>query len=1245
MKLCKGCMEHYSDDLKVCPHCGYENGSPPKNPLHMMPGSLLADRYIVGKVLGFGGFGVTYIAWDGLLQTKVAIKEYFPSDLSTRTLGETQIVVYGDEKKQRYGEGMKKFVNEAKKLAKFNTTEGIVKIFGAFESNNTAYIVMELLEGETIEEFLKREKKVSAEEAVRLMMPVLESLQKVHDAGIVHRDISPDNLIITKKGEVKLIDFGAARYATADDEKSLTVMIKKGYSPEEQYRSHGGVGKHTDVYAAAATLYRMISGKVPPDSLERYAVFENKGKDILPSIRKYDRSISENYETAIMNALNIRAEDRTADISDFISELTVTSPVAKRAGNIKKVESFKWPMWAKIGIPCASVCLVVFGVLFGMGIIGSPDETKVDTELLGDRTRVPYVVSKEIDEGAKKLTEAQLNMQIIGKKESNKIPEDHIISQDINEGSVVRKNTIVNVKVSSPDLLQVVPNMMGMDAKESSKTCDELGLKIKTDEQYSSVIEKGCVVSQSVEPYEEVEDESEISVTVSKGRAEDIKEEEITVPNFVGMKYDEVLTQAEEMNCTIKVTDREYNKDYDRDVTISQSPAADTKIKNTQAIEITASLGNEMVKVPNVELRSEAKAKVQLSGRGLESNVRYESNEMILEGLVISQEPKKDTNVDPESTVELVVSTGAAPVDMPNVVGMQEDEANETLVNSGFSVTLDYKHSESDPEGEVILQSVSAGSKVKRGDEIIITVATNSSTIEVPNLIGQTKSAAEKEIKNKGLTSNLNYISENNRSDGVVVSQIPAPGINVKPKSVVTINIDLISEESDNSEIESRGENSETSTVNTSNSDTDKKDSDSNIDTSKDNEIESKTDTDTRSKKESDTDRRAESTVSSRKDSDTSSNSSSSSTSSQESSSSQTTTSVSSRPTSSVTSSQTSSNNNTTSSKGNSSKTTSSNTVSNTEIKVTGIIISESNVSMTIGETRQITASVSPSNATNTNVDWSSNNNSVASVNNGLITANGEGTAIITASAYGGVSVDCTVTVTGTKRENSNLLKSGDCGDFGDNVQWELYESGTMYLFGNGKMQNYEPLESQESHSANAIYPFRESIPWYNYFGNIRHIIIEDGVTSIGASVFRNANNLESIEIADSVAEIYSNAFEGCVNLSRVDLPKNLRLLDTRAFALCPIKEIEFPEKLEVINFEVFYNGSETLKKAYFKGNKPVTDQFQSTYNSGNVGTGVVDWEEVYYPANNPTWDLTGDFDELVIFGENGKTKFIPYNP
>ena len=205
MKLCKGCMEHYSDDLKVCPHCGYENGSPPKNPLHMMPGSLLADRYIVGKVLGFGGFGVTYIAWDGLLQTKVAIKEYFPSDLSTRTLGETQIVVYGDEKKQRYGEGMKKFVNEAKKLAKFNTTEGIVKIFDAFESNNTAYIVMELLEGETIEEFLKREKKVSAEEAVRLMMPVLESLQKVHDAGIVHRDISPDNLIITKNQNVQIL--------------------------------------------------------------------------------------------------------------------------------------------------------------------------------------------------------------------------------------------------------------------------------------------------------------------------------------------------------------------------------------------------------------------------------------------------------------------------------------------------------------------------------------------------------------------------------------------------------------------------------------------------------------------------------------------------------------------------------------------------------------------------------------------------------------------------------------------------------------------------------------------------------------------------------------------------------------------------------------------------------------------------------------------------------------------------------
>ena len=281
MKLCLGCMEEYDDNLQFCPNCGYAENTEPENAMHMAPGSIILDRYIVGKVIGYGGFGVTYIGWDALLETKIAIKEYLPSEFSTRMVGQTDVTVFSGDKKEQFTDGMKKFVEEAKRLAKFHSVPGIVKIFDSFECNNTAYIIMELLEGETLADRLKRDKTISESETIEMMIPLIQSLSSIHEEGIIHRDIAPDNIFITKSGEVKLIDFGAARYATTSHSRSLTVIIKPGYSPEEQYRSRGDQGAHTDVYAVAATLYKMITGKTPPDAMERRARYENQNKDIL----------------------------------------------------------------------------------------------------------------------------------------------------------------------------------------------------------------------------------------------------------------------------------------------------------------------------------------------------------------------------------------------------------------------------------------------------------------------------------------------------------------------------------------------------------------------------------------------------------------------------------------------------------------------------------------------------------------------------------------------------------------------------------------------------------------------------------------------------------------------------------------------------------------------------------------------------------------------------------------------------
>ena len=391
-------MEQYDDALNVCPHCGYVCGTPAEESIHMQPGTLLHDRYIVGRVLGYGGFGVTYIGWDGKLEQKVAIKEYLPGEFSTRMPGQSQVTVFNGDKSEQFRDGLKKFVEESKRLAKFQNEAGIVKIFDSFEENETAYIIMEYLDGITLKEYLGQVGTIPEDEAINMLMPVMESLQTVHAEGLLHRDIAPDNIFLTKDGSVKLIDFGASRYATTSHSRSLTVIIKPGYSPEEQYRSRGDQGPYTDVYAIAATLYRMITGKTPPDAMERRAKYENQNKDILIEPHKLVKNISRNREVAILNAMNVRVEDRTPDIKTFIEELNADPPAKRRYGKIKKIDIYSWPLWLKILVPSLLTVAIAVGVLTLTGVINF--KSMFNAGNIEGFVRVPNIVG-ESEEKAK----------------------------------------------------------------------------------------------------------------------------------------------------------------------------------------------------------------------------------------------------------------------------------------------------------------------------------------------------------------------------------------------------------------------------------------------------------------------------------------------------------------------------------------------------------------------------------------------------------------------------------------------------------------------------------------------------------------------------------------------------------------------------------------------------------------------------------------------------------------------------
>lgn len=310
-QLCLGCMAPKTEE-ETCPHCGWMHDSGPLSPLHLPPGTILQNKYLIGKSLGQGGFGITYLAWDFNLEIKLAVKEFFPQGMVSRALGETQVSAFTGETGGQYEYGMEKFLAEARTLAKFIKQPGIVTVRDFFQENNTAYMVMNYIEGITLEEYLqKKGGQISFQQTLNIMMPVMDALQQVHEAEILHRDISPDNVFIDIEGRVQLIDFGAARQDLGDKSKSLSVVLKPGYAPEEQYRSKGKQGPWTDLYAVAATIYRAITGVTPTESLDRL----NSDQLSFPSTIGVE--IPEAAERVLLRALEVSAEDRYQSTEEF----------------------------------------------------------------------------------------------------------------------------------------------------------------------------------------------------------------------------------------------------------------------------------------------------------------------------------------------------------------------------------------------------------------------------------------------------------------------------------------------------------------------------------------------------------------------------------------------------------------------------------------------------------------------------------------------------------------------------------------------------------------------------------------------------------------------------------------------------------------------------------------------------------------------------------------------------------------
>ena len=279
-------------------------------------GTRLIGRYIIEGVLGQGGFGITYLGIDELHEKKVAIKEFFPQGIVTRNIEyqDTVTVTFVGEK-DNYEKGKERFLKEARTMAKFSKDEGIVKALDFFGINNTAYIVMEYLEGITLKQYLRENQRIAPEDLIELLVPLIESLDEIHSQGMIHRDISPDNIMVLPDGRIKLMDFGAARDYTEFGEKSLSIVLKPGYAPPEQYQTHGIQGPWTDIYALCATMYKCITGENPPDAIDRLV------DDHLKKISTFGITVSPQIEEAIIKGMSVAAKDRYQNVGDFCEDL------------------------------------------------------------------------------------------------------------------------------------------------------------------------------------------------------------------------------------------------------------------------------------------------------------------------------------------------------------------------------------------------------------------------------------------------------------------------------------------------------------------------------------------------------------------------------------------------------------------------------------------------------------------------------------------------------------------------------------------------------------------------------------------------------------------------------------------------------------------------------------------------------------------------------------------------------------
>ena len=471
---CQHCMAKLPDGVAVCEHC-HHTPSVNAAPHRLAAGTILNGRYLIGDAIGEGGFGITYIGLDVNLEMKVAVKEFYPHGYANRNNGVTNDVTLVTTKELSYFDNAKeRFLSEAKSIAKFSDEPAIVDVRDYFTENKTAYIVMEYIDGITLAAQIKQYGVFSADELFLRMEPLMKALERMHRENVIHRDISPDNIMIDTDGSFKLMDFGSARYFAGENKRTMSVVLKPGYAPFEQYSAEGDQGPWTDVYGLCATMYKCITGVTPPDVMSRCQQDKLKPPSVLGVV------ITPPQEDAIMLGLRVYPNDRLRSIEEMFSILAGNGANAAMYGaagmntvladdGMDEISSrrsyqdgFSRPPVPQdppvrknhtgviIAVIMIITLLIIGGVVTFFIMRGNSKETDTPTEATvteNNKVTVPDVSGKKLSDAQSELEKLGLTVETTYES-SDSVAKDYVIRQSVEADRVLSAGDSVMLYVS-----------------------------------------------------------------------------------------------------------------------------------------------------------------------------------------------------------------------------------------------------------------------------------------------------------------------------------------------------------------------------------------------------------------------------------------------------------------------------------------------------------------------------------------------------------------------------------------------------------------------------------------------------------------------------------------------------------------------------------------------------------------------------------------------------------------------------